>query len=264
MRLQTASQHRTLATAFERSGFGVHTAHPVRVRVGPAHWGAGIVFEIDGQTVPATLHTASAPGGCTVLSRGDHRVMTPEHLMAALSLAGITDATVQLSSPELPILDGAAQSWWDGLMHAGTVDGPERQPVRVLHPGEFVGQGGRAAWWPSDSQSIEVKVAYNGTIARARHKLGAPVSPSLLQAKTFCLASQVHALRSAGRGRGANEHNTIVVSSATPEVAHHKLLDAIGDAALMGPFTGHLLFELGSHALHQAALRSLLDKSAVD
>src|SRR5690606_33361920 len=102
----------------------VHTGLRARARVEPAPFGAGLAFVVGGVRIPATIACARAVPGATLLERRGVRVLTPEHLLAALAGVGVTDATVHVHGEELPILDGSARSWCEGLTQVGLLTGP--------------------------------------------------------------------------------------------------------------------------------------------
>ena len=173
---------------------------------------------------------------------------------------------------ELPILDGSALGWCEAIRAADRVDIGEYTPfscsqvVRVED-----GRGGVATYTPSTQASVLVSVDFlviGGPTGRAEHHFGVDdYVKNVAWARTFVMASDVEALKSAGKGKGATMQNTIVWGDEGPleplraenEVAVHKLLDAIGDLALLGgSFQGQVEVVRGSHALHVALVRELL------
>lgn len=114
-----------------RRGPSLHGGGPSLARLIPAPPGSGIRFRTPAGEVPADLEHASAEPGATLLRRGEARVRTPEHLLAALAALGVWDVTVELDGDEPPALDGSAAGWVEAVDEAGRA-----RPV-----------GRRSGWW---------------------------------------------------------------------------------------------------------------------
>jgi len=264
---------RTLGDAVDLRGIGVHTGAPCAVRVQPAPFGTGVVLrdperpEIE---VPARLQQVVGGAGATVLARDGLRIGTVEHLLAALHGAGVTDATVEVRGPEIPILDGSARPFADALAEVGIVQGPPGPVLGVTAPVEVVAHGGRARITPAARCEVAVDVDFGPEGPRGHAEVvleGDRFRQEVAFARTFVLARDVERLRAAGRGAGATAENTVVWGPAGPhgpllvpdEPVRHKLLDLVGDLALLGaPLRGRVVVERGSHALHHALLGALL------
>lgn len=232
------------------------------MRLLPA-WGGRVVVH-DGREIPLTLeHARAAPGSVAVGG-----VQTVEHLLAALSGLGLTDVRVEVDGPELPALDGSAQPWCALLADAGREEGPPTAPWRVDRVTRVEAHGGWAELRPGPGCRVEVRVDFpGGPAGQAVVDLSEPTAfcREVAWARTFVLGRDVDALRDAGRGRGADLGNTVVLDGSVPrnpgglrapdEPVRHKLLDAVGDLALVGPVEGHLVVVRGSHRLHVELLR---------
>ena len=249
---------RTLVRAVSRSGIGVHTGEPAEITLAPAPFGTGIRFVTERGEIPATLAHARAEPGCTVLSAGSARVLTPEHLLAAVAALGLTDVRIALRGPEVPAMDGSAGPWVDAIDEAGRADGPALIPFSPSAEARVDGFGGWATLGPGASLSVEV--AFDGGPTGT---LRVPATEDAFRteiawARTFVRAVDVERLRAAGRGRGATAENTVVwpgsALRSADEPVRHKLLDAWGDLALLGPCRVALHVVRGSHALHHAVL----------
>jgi UDP-3-O-[3-hydroxymyristoyl] N-acetylglucosamine deacetylase len=254
--------HRRICAPFVLEGVGVHGGLPARLSAAPAPWGTGLVFVRGDARIPATLAHARPIAGATVLEAGGVTVSTPEHLLAALSAAGITDAWLTLDGPEVPILDGSAAPWAAAIV--GIAEGPPLAPLVVDAPFVHDGFGGRVALTPGPP-SLAVEVAWDGGPSGALEIAWPAGFPEVAAARTFVLARELGAARAAGRGRGATAENTVVWPADGPppglrfpdEPVRHKLLDAAGDLALLGaPLHGRVRVIRGSHALHVAALQA--------
>lgn len=266
--------HWTVEEAFEIEGVGGHTGAPVRVRVGPAPFGTGIRFHPWGQErfVPALIAHASAGEGCTVLTRDDVVVQTPEHLLAALYGCGITDVRVDVDGPELPILDGSAHPWCLRLAEAGRRGGPRQRRLQLREPVWVELAGGWATATPHGAEHLRVEVDFGPALSGVCevYLSEEAFQEDVAWARTFALREQVERLRAAGRGGGANLENTVIYDASGPvneergprEGVRHKLLDLVGDLALAGaPVMARIVVHKGSHRLHQALVREIVAHS---
>jgi UDP-3-O-[3-hydroxymyristoyl] N-acetylglucosamine deacetylase len=252
---------------FTRKGVGVHSGEECEVRVLPGTWGEGIVFHYAEHRIKACIENARAGEGCTQLTNGQGLIQTPEHFLAACAGLGLTDLQVMLSAPELPILDGSALPWWLALHESATEQGPAMIPRKVRTVVSVSDEASHARLSPADHCEVIVHVAFGEEYphGEARSVLpcehfGARVAP----ARTFCLERDVARLQAAGRGKGANIGNTLVLRPGgvvnpegmrrANEPVLHKLLDAVGDFWLLGPVQGKFEVHLGSHRLHQKCL----------
>lgn len=248
---------------------GIHLGQPGSVRIEPAPWGTGLVAAVGGRRVPVHVDHARADPGSTVLVGPSAEWRTPEHVLAALVGAGVTDAVLVVAGPEAPALDGSSLGWWQALHQAGFVDGPPVAPVqaRALRIEAF---GGVAEAWPASGGRAEVEVAFDGGGPRgeAAVALDGRGFEAVADARTFVLDRDVEPLRAAGRGLGATAANTVVWHTdggptsglrSADEPVRHKLLDLVGDLALLGgPLAGRVRVVRGSHRLHHALVRALL------
>jgi UDP-3-O-[3-hydroxymyristoyl] N-acetylglucosamine deacetylase len=259
---------RTLVRAVQRGGIGLHTGAHAVVTLSPAPFGTGLTFRTAQGEVPATLAHARAEPGSTVLAAGRATVRTPEHLLAALAALGVTDAAIELvGGDEVPGLDGSAAEWVRAIDEAGRADGPVLAPWRPAREVRIEAHGGCGRLGPgAGTPVISVEVDFGGEGPRGA--LAVPLTEAAFRrevawARTFALARDVARLRAAGRGAGATRENTLVwppgpqdAPRSADEPVRHKLLDAWGDLALLGPAEVALRVVRGSHALHLALLRA--------
>ena len=272
MRLQ-----RTLRTPVEFSGVGLHTGAPVSVRVLPAPQGTGVEFVRtdlpDAPSIPALIAYRSPKERRTRLQRGGAHVDTIEHLLATCAGLGLDNATVEVSGEELPGLDGSAAEFVQLFGRAGLVD--QREPARVLALEEpvFVREGEAtliALPREGPGLSLQYIAAFDepgipgGTfrVDVTPESFAAEIAP----ARTFCLASEVEALRAAGLGKGATRENTVVLGDPDSvlrmdgEPVRHKILDLLGDLQLLGAeLHAHVIATRSGHALNAELVRRLQD-----
>lgn len=276
------SMQRTLRSAIGCTGVGVHTGRDVAVRLLPAEAGSGIVFrrtDIGGASVAAQHDRVADTRMCTVLANGDCRVGTVEHLMAALFSAGVDNAVVEVSGPEIPVLDGSSEPWMFLIGCAGTAaqDAP-RAVIEVLRTVRVTDGEASAELRPGYAgfemaMSIEFAAAAIGRQAFSLRLEGGAFRRELARARTFAQRAEIEGLRQAGLALGGSLDNAVVVDGAeilnpaglrmADEFVRHKLLDAVGDLALAGaPLQGRFIGRRSGHALNNAVLRALFADAA--
>lgn len=271
---------RTLRASIGCTGVGVHTGRRVNLTLNPAPAGAGIRFRrTDLQAeVPARFDRVVDTRLCTVLApegRPEARIGTVEHVMAALSAAGVDNAVVELDGPEVPILDGSAAPFLFLIGCAGVVaqDAP-RRGIRILRPVSVTDGAASVELRPADVTAFEaeIEIDFPGTAIgsqRASASLaGDAFRRRIAQARTFARAEEIARLRAAGLARGGSLANAVVVDGdkvlnpgglrLPDEFAAHKLLDVVGDLALAGaPVLGRFSGHRSGHALNNRLLRAL-------
>lgn len=272
---------RTLRAPIGCSGVGLHSGRTVTVRLLPAAAGHGVVFHRKdvGVLIPARFDAVVDTRLCTVVGAGEARVGTVEHLMAALTAAGVDNLVVELDGPEVPVLDGSAEPWLFLLDCAGIVaqDAP-RTTIEVLRTVRAEAGDAYAELRPgTDGLSMALSIEF-GAAAIGRQaltfQLGADAfRRELAAARTFAQRHEIEGLKQAGLARGGSLGNAVVVDGAQvlnpaglrmrDEFVRHKMLDAVGDlalagAALQGRFVGHK----SGHALNNRVLTALFADQA--
>ena len=268
---------RTLRTAVEFSGIGIHTGETIRVRLLPAPPGTGVEFVRtdlpDAPVIPAHISYHSPKDMRTRLLHGGAVVETVEHLLAACSGLSIDNLRVELSGSELPVLDGSALPFIEFLQQAGITEQKEQAKVFKLEEPVYVREGDATlVALPRDKDGLELE--YVGTFDEAQELSGSyriELTPEIFveeiaPARTFALASQVKALQEAGHGKGATRDNTLVVGDPDTEYRmplepiRHKLMDLIGDLRLLGAdLTAHVIATRTGHRVNAELVRRLLD-----
>lgn len=269
----------TLRGALTFDGIGLHSGRPVRLRILPASGEYGIWFKrldvvgVD-QMIPAAWDRVTDTRLCTLLSNADGvTVSTVEHLMAALSGCGVTNALIELDGPEVPILDGSSRAFVQAIQARGLrdVDG-EARAIRILKPVEVVDQGRVARLEPSDGFEIDFEIVFEDAAigVQAEHlDMGPGVfAEQLMDCRTFCRKAEVDALKQMGLAQGGSLENAIVVDGGEvlnpgglrrpDEFVRHKMLDAVGDLALAGaPIVGRYVGRKAGHEMTNKLLRAL-------
>jgi UDP-3-O-[3-hydroxymyristoyl] N-acetylglucosamine deacetylase len=264
----------TLATPLDFEGVGVHSGMSARVRLVPAPAGHGFVFhrvDLPGApAIPARAEHVSHTVMSTTLSVEDCAVHTVEHLLAALAGLGVTDARIEVDGPEVPILDGSAWPFVEAIRAAGirVLDAP--RPVVAL-PLAACSEGDKTLTVvPGSHAEVTYAVDFGHPLAGPQlfHALLTPAyfAREIAPARTFGFLRDVEALRAAGLAKGGSVENAIVIMDDrysselrfADELVRHKVLDLIGDLALLGAsWTGHVVAVKAGHKLHNALARQV-------
>jgi UDP-3-O-[3-hydroxymyristoyl] N-acetylglucosamine deacetylase len=274
-------QQRTIRRSTSCAGIGLHSGGKVTLSLKPAPANFGIRFrrsDVNGFEVPATVGHIGGINYATGLSRDTVRIDTVEHLLAALVSLGIDNAIVELNSPEVPIMDGSAAPFIYLIQEAGvkTLTAPRRY-MKVLRPISLSRGNKRIALYPSDHFKVTYSIAYDHPLLREQSRtlrLSESVFiDEIAPARTFTFLKEVEQLRQQGLALGGSLENAVVIGETgilnnalrfTDEFVRHKILDAIGDLALLGhPVVGHLVAHRGGHSLHTAfAAKVMADTDA--
>jgi UDP-3-O-[3-hydroxymyristoyl] N-acetylglucosamine deacetylase len=280
---QTCLNQQTLADQIVCEGVGLHSGAQVQVRVLPAEVGRGRYFvraDLPGQPeIAAQVNSISQTVLSTELTQGAVHIRTVEHLLAALVGMGVDNARIEVTGPEIPLLDGSAQEWVSAIAKVGLVAQSTRRPRwHLAEPIWVRDQDAFVAALPASELRFTYGIDFDLAAIGNQWYSWSPTS-SLLQAdssfakeiapaRTFGLAHQVEYLRSQGLIRGGNLENALVCGPngwLNPplrfpnEPVRHKLLDLVGDLSLVGTLpTAHFLAYKASHQLHTQLVRSLV------
>lgn len=273
-------RQRTLKNTIRATGVGLHTGEKVYLTLHPAPVGTGIIFRrIDLSPVVEIRAIAENVGETTLsttLVNGDVRVSTVEHLLSAMAGLGIDNAIIDVSAPEVPIMDGSAGPFVFLIQSAGIAEqeAPKRfirikKEVTVKH-GDKV-----ARFKPFDGFKVSFSIDFNHPVFQNR-ALHAEIDFSttsfvkeVSRARTFGFVHEFEYMRSKGLARGASVDNAIAVDEFAilnedglryeDEFVKHKILDAIGDLYLLGnSLIGEFEAYKSGHALNNASLRALI------
>jgi UDP-3-O-[3-hydroxymyristoyl] N-acetylglucosamine deacetylase len=253
----------TLGRPVAREGIGLHSGRPCRAVLEPAP--PGIWFAVGGgPKCRLEPRRAGFLPGRTVWQADGGAVEQPEHVASALVGLGVWAVSLRVWGGELPGLDGCAAAWCAALREAGLV-AAEAPPERVVRrPFTVTEAGGLLRIGPSERLRASVEVDFGPGLAASASWDGDSddFAARIATSRTFVLRSQIEAARAEGRGAGANASNTAVLddgasAEAVAEAARHKLLDLLGDLAVVGaPLRGDVCVTRGGHRLHVTALRS--------
>jgi UDP-3-O-[3-hydroxymyristoyl] N-acetylglucosamine deacetylase len=269
-------QQATLRTTVSIEGVGLHSGHPVRAHFRPAPPEHGLVFvrlEHSATLIPARLESAATFDYATTLKRGDVSIGTVEHVLAAAAGVGLDNCLIEIEGPEVPILDGSSLPFVR-LFHAA---GFERQdalarPLALDRPVEVTREDRRVLYVPDGpGLTITYEIDFPHPIV-GRQEMTFSLRPEdfssrIAPARTFGFARDVAELRSRGLARGGSLQNAVVLDDTgivsgplrfRDEFVRHKVLDLIGDLALLGqPLHGRIHARKAGHALHIEFARAL-------
>jgi UDP-3-O-[3-hydroxymyristoyl] N-acetylglucosamine deacetylase len=246
------------------------------MRLLPAPPGTGIVFrrvDLDGFEIEATSRNVARVSYATSLMKKGVLISTTEHLLSAFTGLGIDNAFVELDNLELPILDGSAKPFVDIIQKAGIRK--QRRPrkyMKILRELEMREGNKRISVFPAATYSVSYSINFphpligketfqvelsNGSYL---HKIAA--------ARTFGSREDEKAMRNMGLIRGASAENCIVLTRDglengplrfPDEFVRHKVLDLVGDLALLGkPILGKIVADRAGHAMHTALVSRIL------
>lgn len=267
----------TLASAVSFTGIGLHSGKAVSLELKPAAADSGIVFfrtdlpEASG--VQADVRQVTSTLRATTLENGETKVFTVEHLMAALYVLGVDNCVVAISAAEAPVGDGSALPFVQMIETAGIVELPVRKRIfKVSEPVSIVEKNRSIAILPYDG----LRVTF--TSSNPHPMLGVQcaeyeISPEIFireiaPARTIGFMDEVAMLKEKGLGLGGSLENTLVYDSKTnlnplrfpDELVRHKILDVLGDLALLGcPLRGHVVAVQSGHSLNTALAVKLWD-----
>ena len=274
-------KQRTLRNEIRATGVGLHTGKKVYLALKPAPVDSGIIFCRTDLEPPVEIKAQATSVGDTRLStalfNGDVRVSTVEHLMAALAGLGIDNAYIEVSAPEVPIMDGSAGPFVFLIQSAGIVeqDAPKKF-IRILREVSLRDGDKVASFLPFDGFKVNFTIDFDHPVFKGR-KVDAEIDFSsasfikeVSRARTFGFMHELEYLRSQGLVQGGSFDNAIVVDEYRilnedglrydDEFVKHKILDAIGDIYLLGNnLIGEFRARKSGHALNNQVVRQLLD-----
>ncbi len=272
-------KQRTLKNVIRATGVGLHTGTKVYLTLRPAPIDTGIIFvrtDLEPQAhIPALAHLVGDTTLSTTLVKDDVRVSTIEHLMSAMSGLGIDNAFVEVSAPEVPIMDGSAGPFVFLIQSAGIEeqDAPKKF-IRILKP-IYLEEGDKSvSLEPFDGFKVSYTLLYDHPVYR-RYTKSATIDFSstsfvkeVSRARTFGFMHEFEELRNRNLALGASMDNAIAVGDYKvlnedglryeDEFVKHKILDSIGDLYLLGhSLLGEFKGYKSGHALNNNLLRTL-------
>lgn len=295
-------QH-TLSDSITLEGKGLHTGRMVRMVINPAPEDTGIVFHRtdmsgDDATIPALAEYVAATERGTVLSKGDCTISTVEHCLSALYALGIDNSLIELNGPEVPILDGSAKYFVQGIKRAGIVEqSADCKEWIVEHEVSFDHGISHIHISPADHYELNVHIAFDSPVLNSQDASAKSLDDypaDIAECRTFVFIREIEALLAAGLIKGGDLANALVIydRETSPEnlrklaeskgetireidsfgyingplkfenePARHKLLDLIGDLSLIGcRIRGRIDAECPGHGVNSACAKMIREK----
>ena len=301
---------KTICGKISLEGIGLHTGISSTLNIKPAKENSGINFKrIDlknNPTVPADVNHVIATNRGTVLERNGIRIHTVEHVLAALKGLGIDNATIELSGPEPPIMDGSALPFVQAIKRIGVIDQAAIQDVfKVTKPIQLneSENGVEINILPADKFKITFFMDYDlpnfGLQYVSVEDIESEFVKEIAPARTFGLLSEVAQLKKNGLIKGGGLENAVIIvdkkvdkkeqnilsklfglnteivfknneilnSEALRfknEPVRHKVLDLIGDMALLGrPIVGHIIARRSGHSINIELIKKIKQKMKI-
>jgi UDP-3-O-[3-hydroxymyristoyl] N-acetylglucosamine deacetylase len=266
----------TIRSTVACSGIGLHSGAPVSMRIVPAASGTGIVFrrtDLDGFEVEAVSRNVARVSYATSLMKKGVLISTTEHVLSAFIGLGIDNAIVELDNLELPILDGSAKPFVEMIQKAGIrKQRKARKYLKIRRELEMREGNKSIGVYPASSYSVSYSINFpHPLIGKETFEVELTNGSYLRQiaaARTFGSREDEQAMRNMGLIRGASRENCIVLSRDgiengplrfSDEFVRHKVLDLVGDLALLGKqLLGKVVADRAGHAMHTALVSRLL------
>lgn len=267
----------TLSKSVKTSGIGLHTGAKVNLEIKPAPENTGYVFvrtDLDDFEIPASIEYISHCSYATTLLKKGVLISTCEHLLSALRGFGVDNCFIYLDNIEVPILDGSSENWIELLEKTGISKQKSlRHFLKVKKEIVFEQDDKRMSIAPADNFEIECTInfphpfikqqTYNFTLKNSSF------GREIASARTFGFTTEIEMLRKANLALGGSLDNAIVLTPEgmlnenplrfTDEFVRHKILDIIGDCALVGmPILGKIKAYKSGHAVHASLMSKLL------
>ena len=266
----------TLAKSITTNGVGLHTGVAVNLKLKPAPENTGYIFvrtDLDDFEIPASVEYISHCAYATTLMRRGVVLSTCEHLLSALRGSGVDNCFIEIDNIEIPIMDGSSEDFIELIAEAGVVKQQSARHVRILERVEVEMGDRKMSIDPAENYEIDCIIDFpHPFIERQRLNFvfeDGAFGKEIGSARTFGFTHEIEALRKANLALGGSLENAIVLTDVgmlneTPlrfddEFVRHKILDIIGDFALLGmPIQGKITAEKSGHSVHASLMSKLL------
>jgi len=269
-------KQRTIAKEVEIVGIGLHKGVPVKMKLEPLEEDAGIIFyRVDaGITIPLSIENVVDTKMATVIGKDGIVISTIEHLLSAIYAYGIDNLRVVIDNDEVPVLDGSSAGYCMLIEEAGIKElSKSKKAIKVKKAVEVkTTDGKRVTLKPSNRIIYDFQIAFDHpSIGKQNFHFDYSISEykeNISRARTFGFLHEVQYLRSIGLAQGGSMENAIVLDQSKvlnpeglrfdDEFVRHKILDAIGDMALLGyTMIGEYDAVAGSHHLNHLLTKEL-------
>jgi len=270
------AQQKTLECPASFSGSGLHSGNRVSMTILPAAANSGVRFrrvDLEGKTeIEARIENVSETTRSTTLARGNIKIHTVEHVLAALAGCGVDNAIIELDANEPPIADGSAREFCKMIQSAGIVEqDAKREPYAITEPIEM--QMGESLMTVFPGENLKITCTSADGKGRFTQFYSVEITPKtwereLSHARTFCFYEEIAYLIKNGLIKGGSLENAVVIREDAvltteplrypEEFVRHKMLDIVGDLSLLGrPINGHVVAVKPSHAANCELVRKI-------
>lgn len=267
----------TLRKPVSTKGVGLHSGVPVAMTLRPAPAGTGVVFrrtDLENFEIPAVWKHVARVSYATSLMRKGVLISTIEHLMSVFASMGVDNVYVDIDNLEVPILDGSGLPFVRMIEEAGLRASRRlRKYLRIVRPVTVEDRAKKITILPAHSLTVNCEVFFDHPLVGGesldleitRERYAREIAP----ARTFGFAKELDEMRNMGLIRGASLESAVCFTESgvmndgglrfPDEPCRHKILDLIGDFALLGrPLLGHVIAERAGHALHVAMAHKIM------
>jgi UDP-3-O-[3-hydroxymyristoyl] N-acetylglucosamine deacetylase len=271
-------RQRTLKNKIEMEGIGLHSGETMKITIHPAYPDTGVCFrrsDVECDYVKVSPYTVSSTQLATTIMCGKHPISTIEHLMSALYGLGIDNAKIEVSGPEVPVLDGSAKPYVEQIVAAGISEQAKarkfikfKKRIRLEKDGKWI------EIIPSRFFKVTFDIDFDNE-SIGQQKTFVNVTPDsfmkeIASARTFGFRQDVESLWKMGLAKGGSLDNAVVIDGDEvmnpeglryrDEFVRHKALDLIGDISLIGfPIFGHIRAYKAGHELNNLFARTLIE-----
>jgi UDP-3-O-[3-hydroxymyristoyl] N-acetylglucosamine deacetylase / 3-hydroxyacyl-[acyl-carrier-protein] dehydratase len=267
----------TIKRPMSYAGVGLHSGNRVNLTLLPAPPNHGVKFrriDLDGKPeIEAKVDHVVDCQRSTTLGRGSVKVQTVEHVLAALSGAGVTNAVIELDANEPPICDGSSREFAELVRQAEVLPQADSiEPIRLTAPIEITHGESQMAVFPHNG--FKISCTSSDKNGRFTQYFSVEVTPDtwakeLSHARTFCFYEEIEQLIRHGLIKGGSLENAIVIRDDAvltteplrypEEFVRHKMLDIVGDLSLIGrPLLGHIIAIKPGHAANVELAKAIL------
>jgi UDP-3-O-[3-hydroxymyristoyl] N-acetylglucosamine deacetylase/3-hydroxyacyl-[acyl-carrier-protein] dehydratase len=270
------TNQKTIKGSASFSGIGLHTGSKTTITFKPAPVDTGVVFirtDMKGSPqIKADLANVVDVSRGTTIGIGEARVLTVEHVLAAVAGLEIDNIYAEVDAGEAPVGDGSSEPFVKVLTEAGIVeqDRPRKQ-IKITHPIAYEYDGVSLLALPSDTLKLSYTIKYGQSALSTQYRSFTMDSESFVRdiapARTYCFLHDVEQMKAAGLIKGGSLENAIVIGEDgvlneelrfSDEFARHKVLDLLGDLVLLGaPLAAHVVAIKAGHASHVEFMKML-------
>ena len=269
---------KTISTPISLSGIGLHSGKSSKINILPGNENSGIIFKrvdlSNNNLITANYQNVSSTTLSTTLqNKNGVKVSTVEHLLAALYIAGIDSAVIEVDNEEIPIMDGSAKNFLEVLKKIKLKQLNKKiKYLKILEKVELQDGNRKIQISPNDSFEVDFELKYqNKIIGNQRNLINFELNnlKEIEEARTFCLYEDIQKIKKMGLAKGGSLDNAIVVDENEvinegglrndKEFVNHKILDLAGDFLLSGfRILGAIYCYQGGHQLSNLFLHKLL------